>query len=391
MGQDGLAVNLKRLRLYKRLTQAEVAGKAGISVQAFRNLEAGRSQPRVRTLEALAEALEVRIAELLSPPGKLQAVRFRAKKKLRARDHILVRLAKWLEDFTELERLAGSPSRAKLPRISADWGEGSQRGPEAAREVRRGFGLSQEDTIRDICGLLEDNGIKVFTLPVASDAFFGLSVADEDGGPAIVVNVWDRISVERWIFTAAHELGHLVLHHDAFEVQKTEEDQKEEKQANIFAAHFLMPAEAFLREWSKSAGMRLVDRVLWVKRLFSVSYKTVLYRLHELGSMPNIRARFYYEFERHYGKKLRKAEEPQALPPESFLAPEARKAKEPQTLKDVDFSEKGFARLVREVLLDGHISLGRASEILGLDLPSMRELAASWAAEKEPTFGRPAC
>lgn len=45
-----------------------------------------------------------------------------------------------------------------------------------------------------------------------SDDFFGLSIGPADGGPAVVVNVWDGISVERWIFTAAHELGHLVLH-----------------------------------------------------------------------------------------------------------------------------------------------------------------------------------
>jgi hypothetical protein len=32
-----------------------------------------------------------------------------------------------------------------------------------------------------------------------------------DGGPAVVVNVWGRLSVERWIFTAAHELGHLMI------------------------------------------------------------------------------------------------------------------------------------------------------------------------------------
>jgi len=57
----------------------------------------------------------------------------------------------------------------------------------------------------DVCELLEDNGVKVYPLCIANDEFFGLSVAKDDGGPAVVVNVWERISVERWIFTAAHD------------------------------------------------------------------------------------------------------------------------------------------------------------------------------------------
>ena len=116
---------------------------------------------------------------------------------------------------------------------------------------------------------------------LASDAFFGLSVAKEDGGPAVVVNVWDRISVERWIFTAAHELGHLLLHVGAYDVAKTEESREEEEEANQFASHFLMPQEVFALEWNEARGLPLVDRVLKVKRIFRVSYRTVLYRLSE--------------------------------------------------------------------------------------------------------------
>ena len=380
MDQSPLSVNLKRLRVYQDQTQAKLAEKAGISVQAYRNLEAGRSRPRVRTLNALAEALGVGLGALLAPAKWLRAVRFRARKKLRIREHVLIEVGRWLDDFNELERLVGEERQALLPQMPA------QHPLEAARRARESFGLSQQEAIHDICGVLEDNGVKIFTIPIASEAFFGLSVAAEEGGPALVVNVWERISVERWIFTAAHELGHLVLHRDAFDVEKTQEDPDEEKEANIFASYFLMPEKAFRREWQKSSGMRLVDRVLWVKRLFDVSYQTVLCRLHELGWRPNVWARFYYEFQRCYGKKLSKAEEPQALPPEFFIAPEPLRSREPENLADVDFAEKGLRGLARKALLDGDISLGRAAEILRLDLVSMRELAGSWAAEKEPVL-----
>ena len=83
---------------------------------------------------------------------------------------------------------------------------------DAARTARRNAGLRDEEPILDICGLLEGNGVKLLLLEKQRDSFFGLSVTADDGGPVVVVNTWDRISVERWIFTAAHELGHLLLH-----------------------------------------------------------------------------------------------------------------------------------------------------------------------------------
>src|SRR5690606_30495530 len=103
--------------------------------------------------------------------------------------------------------------------------------------------------------LLESSGVKVYPISLASDAFFGLSVAADEGGPAIVVNVWDRISVERWIFSAAHELGHLLRHLDAYDVRHHEEKPDEEKEANEFAAHFLMPEHLFRQEWEDTCGL----------------------------------------------------------------------------------------------------------------------------------------
>jgi Zn-dependent peptidase ImmA (M78 family) len=93
------------------------------------------------------------------------------------------------------------------------------------------------------------------------------------------VNTWDRISVERWIFTAAHELGHLLLHLDAYQVDKLEEDVGEEKEADIFAAHFLMPDHVFKKELAEASGLSWYDRVFKLKRLFRVSYRSVLYRI----------------------------------------------------------------------------------------------------------------
>ena len=234
---------------------------------------------------------------------------------------------------------------------------------------------------RDLCGLLEANGVKVLSLRVASDAFFGLSVAPQDGGPAVAVNTWERISVERWIFSAAHELGHLVLHLTDYDIQHQDESRDREKEANLFAAYFLMPEEVFWKEWQDTYGMAFVDRVLKVKRMFRVSYKTVLYRLATSSkSSTNLWQAFQMAYRDRHRRSLMKEDEPEALAADAFRAsyPEASRAGEPEELSRVDFMEARLSKLVRRGVEDGAISLARGAEVLGLTLKQMRDLAASW-------------
>jgi len=185
--------------------------------------------------------------------------------------------------------------------------------------------------------LLEDNGVKVYPLSLASEGFFGLSVAAADGGPAVVVNVWERISVERWIFTAAHELGHLLLHLDAYRVDDSTEDKAEEKEADVFAAYFLMPAGVFAHAWQETRGLSFVGTGSQVKRLFRVSYRTVLHRRtgHPPASASRMWGRFQAEYRDRYGRTLAVTEEPQGL--KSAMA-EAHSAHEPDRLTPHEFN-----------------------------------------------------
>jgi Zn-dependent peptidase ImmA (M78 family) len=314
---------------------------------------------------------------LVEPVPKLRAVRFRSFKTLKSRKQILVDVGRWLQDFNELEGLL--EERRSHSRGLLDLARKVEDPVRAADKVRELFGLGVEEPIRDLCGLLESRGIKVMSLDVASEAFFGLSVAAEDGGPAIAVNTWERISVERQIFTAAHELGHLVLHLPAYRVEEKEEGEEQEREANLFASHFLMPASAFEREWQATYGMGLVDRVLKVKRIFRVSYRTVLYRLSE-DAGENLWKSFQVQYRRRFGKSLMKRDEPLSLAADAFRAssPEPSRAGEPERLSASDFVEDRLMRLVREAIEKGAITLSRGSEILGLRLNEMRELSASW-------------
>ncbi|MEG3070493.1 MAG: ImmA/IrrE family metallo-endopeptidase [Candidatus Syntrophopropionicum ammoniitolerans] len=233
--------------------------------------------------------------------------------------------------------------------------------------------------IRDITGLLEKCGIKVYPLNLVSDGFFGLSVAEDDGGPAIIVNVWERISVERWIFSTAHELGHLLLHLDTYNVDECVENKVQEREADVFASHFLMPEKAFIAEWNEAAGLFYLDRVFKTKRIFQVSYKTVLYRLNEITGDNSVWGKFYGAFRRRTGKTLGKTDEPEALAPDTFRqSPEVLRAHEPDTLSPSDFLADRLSRLVRQAIEQDEITMSRGAEILGKDLAEMREIVSLW-------------
>lgn len=374
-----ISKNLIRLRDAQGRSQEQVAEAAQISLAGYRKIESGESEPRSSTVLALARALGVKPGELLRPAPPLPVARFRSTKRMRERELLLMEVAKQLEGYADLEALLDKRQGFRPGDFAANDVDAADRPIEAASRVRVAFHLRDDEPIHDICGLLEDHGIKVLRLRVASEGFFGLSVADGNAGPAIAVNAWERISVERWIFTAAHELGHLVLHAGDFNPAEATEQPEHEREADQFAAHFLMPQGSFLKEWEQAKGLPLYDRVLKVKRIHRVSYMTVLYRLHELGR-PEIWALFKAEAKRRTGKSLMKADEPAALAPGVFLGPaaETRKGDEPTQLSEFDFLTDRRQRLVRDALEGDVISIGRAAEILGVTLRAMRQIAGSW-------------
>lgn len=369
-----IAANVARLRLDRQLTQEELARKAGLSRMALGKIERGIVVPRARTLAALGDALGVPLGDLVTPVQPLKTVRFRAQARVHARAQILAEVAKWLDAYTQVEADLGEscPFQFKAVRIQP-------RSPEkTAQAARKAIGLGPEEPVLDICGLLESSGVKLLFLVKKSDSFFGLSVGAEDGGPAVVVNTWERISVERWIFTAVHELGHLLLHPAEYRRDATELSVQTEREADAFASHFLMPEAAFESEWDETRGHPLLVRVLKVKRIFRVSYKTVLYRLVESSrETSDIWRTFQCQHRSYFGKTLRRTEEPEALKRSEFAWNWSRSG-EPEGLSRHDFVENRLSRLVRQALEQEHISLGRAAEILRLTREEMRRQAREW-------------
>lgn len=362
-----LAQNVRRLRAARRLSQGALAEAASLSLPAIKKLELAKNEPRMRTVQSIATALDVKTQELFLPVRELNSIRFRSAKRMQFRENILAKVSRWLEDYDYLEKILNKPVSFKLKHIRKKCDRESI--IECAHLCREKLKLKPREPIHDICGLLEHAGVKVFTTSFASSNFFGLSVGDDDDGPAVVVNVWERIPVERRIFSAAHELAHLILHLDAFDVTLTKENKKEESEADLFSGHFLMPNEGFRKEWNDAAGLHWVDRVFKVKRIFRVSYKTVLFRLIELGivNRNEIWRQFQLAYQSKFHRTLPFKEEPMAID-----------SAEPFGFHNFDFYEDRFSKLTREAVISDKISLSRGAEILGITIEDMSDLLNDW-------------
>lgn len=368
--------NLFRLRADRELTQRQLAEKAGVSRATVGKIERGLVAPKTLTVARLARALRTSLGDLALPVRRLRSVRFRARSRMRGREQILAEVSRWLDAYRMLEQALDDRRPFRFDSIR------HRRKPvdpaAAARAARKAVGIASDAPITDICRLLEDGGVKVLRLDKKRDSFFGLSVGPVDGGPAIVVNTWDRISVERWIFTAAHELGHLLLHPDEYDATVTEHAAATEREADRFAGEFLMPEAAFTPVWNSTWGCPVEQRVLEVKRFFRVSYQTVLYRLVATErESAAVRGHFRSRYRERYGRTLGRTDEPEALT-ESAFAWNSRRADEPAGLSEFDFTGNRLHRLLRKALLAGEVSMSRGAEILGLPLREMRVWVRGW-------------
>lgn len=369
MAVEHLAANLNRIRKSQGLKMQEIADRCAISRMAYSKIEHGRSQPKSGTLISLAASLKVDIQDLLAPPPQFQSLRFRSNKSLsvrekQKREQIIYDVNRWLKDYNQLEKLL-EVSSGELPGIEA------QQPEETARAFRSAIELDQYEPIADIIGLLEHKGVKLYAETIDLEKFFGFSIGQEDGGPAIVVNIKDDIPIERRIFTVAHELGHLLMHKDSYKQDEVEEIDRQEAEANAFAGYLLLPRVGFEREWDECRGLHWVDAVLHVKRKYKVSYRTILHRLASDYGQDS--QRLYMGFSRHmqmkYGMSLKGHYEPHSI---------AEEESEPVELSAFDFIEDKLRKLVRDAYEREEISLSRGAEILKMSLEEMRELNNSW-------------
>lgn len=263
-------------RKFRGLRKNELAQAVGVTPAALSQYELGQSRPSPAVLARLALALgvPVRFFVLGHPkPVTPSAAHFRS---LRATTHLerdqalafgqlAWRLVTAIEKYIELPA-------SRIPHALLPAEPGGADVVAAARQARESMGIG-DGPVPHVVRLLEAHGIVVIGLPAMSrrvDAFshwYG-------SRPVVFLNP-AKDDRARSRFDAAHELGHLVLHHDAEPGNRIVENQ-----AHDFAAEFLMPHDQITAELPRRLDW---DHLFLTKRRWGVSLKALVYRAHKLG------------------------------------------------------------------------------------------------------------
>jgi len=374
--QVRLGQRLKQAREAAGYTQEEVARLMGLSRPTVADIEAGRRRVDSLLLRDLAALFGVRPWELLGPADE-------ASKKARLRKLLFAELESsgasasdkkqiarfWqiLEHFARLSK----EMRRKKPALPEDGRRFKSRVPDflveaEALRARELLGLGDSPMPGDLRYLIESRGIPVFFWPLERDPISGLFLNHPELGPVLLVNA----TQVRWrqVFTLAHKFGHVWLHcHEHALVSRIFSPEGDprvvERQANSFAAEFLMPEEG-VKRWVAALNIEgpfTAEDVVRLQRAFGVSYKAMLVRLKNLRMIT----------QEHFEKLSRESPVRLAL----------------QLGYEIDRSEVGDVReprfyerlpmeyvvLVLQAWEEGLIGEGKAAEMLDTDRYSLNE------------------
>ncbi|MGP6173499.1 ImmA/IrrE family metallo-endopeptidase [Corynebacterium sp. A21] len=264
---------LRVARLRNGKTMKAFSEDSGVSIRSLSNFEKGQgAPPSPKTISSLAVALEVQPdffnGEPLEVPT-IGAVSFRklTKTSAKQRDAALANSTLVIELFRLISERFVLP-HAELPTFE------NVRPSDAAYRLRAEWGLG-ERPISNLLALLESKGIRVAAILPGQreiDAF----CFERDGEKFILLNTGK--SGERQRFDLAHELGHFILH--SKDDLSTSESKEREKEANEFAAAFLMPAA---RVFAQNLRAATIDDIHEAKSYWKVSAMAMTHRLGELG------------------------------------------------------------------------------------------------------------
>jgi Zn-dependent peptidase ImmA (M78 family)/DNA-binding XRE family transcriptional regulator len=257
-------------RMRRGMTKSRLADLVGVTMRSISAYEAGEMIPSDETLADIARALRFPVSffrrtAIDRPP--VTSASFRALTSITAAQRnaaiaaaaIAVELSEWLEErfnlpVPNIPSLRGLSPEAAADAIRADWQLG----------VR---------PIRNMVHLLEQHGVRVFSLAEQCREVDAFSLW-RDGKPFVFLNTMK--SAERSRFDAAHELGHLALHRHGGPNCRGREAERE---ADMFASAFLMPRASVLAVAPRFPSLQ---RLIELKKQWSVSVSALAHRLHAI-------------------------------------------------------------------------------------------------------------
>ena len=277
---------LIQARRLSKMTKNELHQRVGVSAAAIGQYERGEVRPRADTILHLARALNVPTGYFAYGRPRVQIEISQASfRRLRATSVLQQQQAvTYAEHVWELSSLL--EEEVEFPNLDLpEWAIGDDALPGgsidpawAARSLREYWKLGDRP-IRFLVAELEQRGILVVFFSMREEGddqkrhidAFSTSVTPR---PMIVLTPDKADDVMRHRFSAAYELGHLVLHRP-----DQARDAHMEREADAFAAEFLTPREVMAEELPKRFNLA---RLQEIGLKWGVSVKSLIFRSREL-------------------------------------------------------------------------------------------------------------
>lgn len=263
---------LKLARDVRELTQAELAQKSGITQAFISKLEHGlNTQPGDDALARISEALEFPREFFFQQEKVYGLPHFHFRKRSRLGAKPLARIGAVInirrQHIAKLMRSYEIEVAKPIPQIDID-----ENGltPEKIAERLRAYWMLPRGPIKSVVEIIEGAGGIVISARFGTPLIDGLSFRAEGIPPLFFMN--KDMPGDRFRFSLAHELGHIVMHNIP------DDDEKMEQEAHRFAAAFLMPA-ADIKPYLIEGKLKNLGRV---KSYWKVSIKALIRRTYDL-------------------------------------------------------------------------------------------------------------
>lgn len=265
---------LRNARIMKGLSMDELCSlmNSSISKMAISKYERGEISPNSNILIKLSDALGQPIDYFFRPfTLQISNIQFRKKSKLSVKqaNSIKETIADRIEKYLNIEEICNSITGFEKPKWKVSNPTDAKK---YALELRKNWQIGK-DGILNLVSLLEEHGIKVLLVDT-DESFDGLSTIVNDTYPVIVLN--EKFTSERNRFTAAHELGHIIL-----SFADNTEQKLIERLCNAFASEFLIPSDAFIEVLGSKRTSISITELEHLQWQYGISKDALVYKAKE--------------------------------------------------------------------------------------------------------------
>jgi Zn-dependent peptidase ImmA (M78 family) len=292
----------------RNFTQMQLAGDLSISQAEVSKYETGIKTPTSEMVDKIAHVLEYtsgffHLNESIRSFGS-GCVYHRKKQSATETklQHLLALINVKRIQVKQLMKAANSRTTFGFDPLDIDEHRGGA--SEVARKLRVLWHLPP-GPIQNLIRAVEDAGGIVIECHFGTDKVDALSQSLPGSPPIFLIN--SAIPTDRMRFTLAHEIGHIIMH------RLPVENGNMERQADQFAAEFLMPEDQIRPQLSFVNLQKLAS----LKPYWRVSMNSLLYRAAEIGTIDSRRKSYLWML---MGQAGYRKNEPVEIPAEEPLA-----------------------------------------------------------------------